>query len=426
MGSINLYNTGGGFSGLLSDLEIDGDKEWGNYDITSIGTVQGIQGLFGGVQYTSINFNLAKNTLSCWQMDDNLLDDRVVDECGLNVGTSQRNTQEMHIVGHIGSGAFEFDGVNDYINIGVANNLNPGVSKSTTFWIRTSGTTSGVIYGGYDVVTWNGMGIGISMDPSALGSLNIWNDTNGTWESCTTNITDGEWHFVCILYNRGVINVYIDCVGDSDFGPDLWETTYDGEKYIGCDTTCNNLFSYDLDQLTFYDKLIEYYERSGMYNFGEGNKDYKGTFGSKHSCFGYDIYTFARYSGFNEPHDLVIDGKLEVNDISYFEENVYVRFGHYINTQEIRAINLWGFQIVDRDGDIIALFTDDNKVAIGDITAKTSLAVDGSCSLYNIDDAYYIGDLDTDNSWRIRIDGTDLHFERREAGSWISKGSFAA
>jgi len=34
----------------------------------------------------------------------------------------------------------------------------------------------------------------------------------------------------------------------------------------------------------------------------------------------------------------------------------------------------------------------------------------------------YLGDPNTDGSWRIRIDGVNLVFERREGGSWIWKG----
>ena len=37
------------------------------------------------------------------------------------------------------------------------------------------------------------------------------------------------------------------------------------------------------------------------------------------------------------------------------------------------------------------------------------------------DDAFYFGDPDTDGSWRIKRDGNDLSFERRESGVWVFK-----
>jgi hypothetical protein len=40
--------------------------------------------------------------------------------------------------------------------------------------------------------------------------------------------------------------------------------------------------------------------------------------------------------------------------------------------------------------------------------------------------AFYFGGKTTDGSWRMIRSGDDLNFERRESGSWVSKGSFAA
>jgi hypothetical protein len=40
--------------------------------------------------------------------------------------------------------------------------------------------------------------------------------------------------------------------------------------------------------------------------------------------------------------------------------------------------------------------------------------------------AFYIGDSATDGSWRMIRSGNDLNFERRESGSWVSKGAFVA
>ncbi len=40
--------------------------------------------------------------------------------------------------------------------------------------------------------------------------------------------------------------------------------------------------------------------------------------------------------------------------------------------------------------------------------------------------AYYMGDSATDGSWRIVRSGTDLVFERRESGSWVTKSTISA
>jgi len=38
----------------------------------------------------------------------------------------------------------------------------------------------------------------------------------------------------------------------------------------------------------------------------------------------------------------------------------------------------------------------------------------------------YLGDSATDGSWRIVRSGNDIHFDRRESGAWVNKGSFTA
>jgi hypothetical protein len=42
------------------------------------------------------------------------------------------------------------------------------------------------------------------------------------------------------------------------------------------------------------------------------------------------------------------------------------------------------------------------------------------------DMAIYFGKDGEDNSWRIVRSGDDIHFDRRESGSWVNKGSFTA
>jgi len=41
-------------------------------------------------------------------------------------------------------------------------------------------------------------------------------------------------------------------------------------------------------------------------------------------------------------------------------------------------------------------------------------------------DPTYIGDPNTDGSWRFIINGTDLSVQRREGGIWVEKAAFTA
>ncbi len=55
------------------------------------------------------------------------------------------------------------------------------------------------------------------------------------------------------------------------------------------------------------------------------------------------------------------------------------------------------------------------------LDVEGSIEIDGSSSGSPGDDAFYFGNPDTDGSWRIKRDGNDLSFERRESGVWVFK-----
>ena len=74
------------------------------------------------------------------------------------------------------------------------------------------------------------------------------------------------------------------------------------------------------------------------------------------------------------------------------------------------------------------------KVAAGAAVAGTKISPDfgaqkiettGDCEV-GAAAAFYIGDSATDGSWRARVQGADMVFEKREAGTWNQKGSFTA
>ena len=54
-----------------------------------------------------------------------------------------------------------------------------------------------------------------------------------------------------------------------------------------------------------------------------------------------------------------------------------------------------------------------------------SMLGNGDIRLYNASNIY-LGDSSTNGSWRIVRNGNNLSFQRREAGSWVEKGSFSA
>jgi len=61
----------------------------------------------------------------------------------------------------------------------------------------------------------------------------------------------------------------------------------------------------------------------------------------------------------------------------------------------------------------------DNLQPSSTLDVKGDIEIDSNGSIG--DDAFYLGDPNTDGSWRIRRDGNDLSFERRESGVWVFK-----
>lgn len=63
--------------------------------------------------------------------------------------------------------------------------------------------------------------------------------------------------------------------------------------------------------------------------------------------------------------------------------------------------------IAERDLNLAVLFSE--------LTAISQAAADG---------VTYLGDKETDGSWRLMISGSSLLFQRRESSAWVTKGSF--
>ena len=98
---------------------------------------------------------------------------------------------------------------------------------------------------------------------------------------------------------------------------------------------------------------------------------------------------------------------------------------------------------------LAALQIADADVAAGANIAKSKLAslnivngdVDGGAGIagskinpafgaqdveVNSNQAFYIGDASADGSWRMRVNGANIVWEKRETGTWNQKGSFTA
>ena len=143
-----------------------------------------------------------------WNFDDGTVTDKTGTTNGTLVGATYLADGGVN-----GSGAFSFDGVNDYIDPSQDNNLGFG-DWTISFWIKT--TDSAVYYGysGTPEVTVIGdtsgaVGFAVGVDGGKAAFYhyyNGWHEVKGT-----SNVADGEGHYITYVHHAaGTLDIYVD------------------------------------------------------------------------------------------------------------------------------------------------------------------------------------------------------------------------
>ena len=141
--------------------------------------------------------------------------------------------------------ALDFDGVDDYVNIG--NNLNLTSAISIEAWVKTDGlgsrqtildkgySSSGEPYYQYHVEVRSGGEVYFAL------SLN---GTRKTTQTSTT-LTAGQWHHIACVYNGSTIKIYIDGIEKSSTNATGSISTYSTSLYIGAYSGPGDIGSFD-------------------------------------------------------------------------------------------------------------------------------------------------------------------------------------
>jgi len=217
------------------------------------------------------NPNLKNGLVGHWTFDGKDMTPNVRDKSGqgnhggLILGASG-NTSTTTVPGKLGQ-ALEFDGVDDYVDVGTGSSLNPISEMTIEAWFKTS--ASGVIqtiYYSY-LSSSDAMQFRIRSD-----KLEVRTDTGASWTtfpyiSGAKNVTDGEWHHgVFVLSNSGqTLTVYLDGVSDG---------TITGDTVSGFSPTINGIggniqfFNGSLDDVRIYDRALSADEISRLYELG--------------------------------------------------------------------------------------------------------------------------------------------------------------
>jgi len=134
--------------------------------------------------------------------------------------------------GRVG-GALQFDGKDDYVNVGDNANLKFGTGNMTLMaWVKTTMTGSGTIidklkssmnYPGYWIRVTSGKAEGAAVD-CGTGACGF--GTTRHVLAGTSNINDGKWHHVAYSRNGTLQTIYVDGLAENTLTETAWDTDH--------------------------------------------------------------------------------------------------------------------------------------------------------------------------------------------------------
>jgi hypothetical protein len=180
------------------------------------------------------------------------------------------NPSANWVAGKIGN-ALNFDGTNDYVNIG-----NPGVLNFSTggftisVWLKgaiTGGSTRGIVR----KESLSGGDIRIVASQST-GDLRFFID-DGAGQGgiySATNVLDNNWHHAALLVTTTNVYGYVDGIQVISDTHDNGLTTNSNNWTIGATNASSEYFSGFIDDVRFYNRALSTQEIGNLYNGGAG------------------------------------------------------------------------------------------------------------------------------------------------------------
>ncbi|MFN7013460.1 MAG: LamG domain-containing protein, partial [Bacteroidia bacterium] len=147
-----------------------------------------------------------------------------------------------------------FDGIDDTMKVGNANNLNSAFSIMT--WIRPTGNNT--LASDRTIVSKYNGSTGFRVYLSADNKINVtW--AGGTTLTSATALPNSEWHNIAIIYSSGSVRLYIDGVLDSTVAsaaPVSNTNTFSiGAEYRSKSDT-RNFFKGDIDEFRLWNRAL--------------------------------------------------------------------------------------------------------------------------------------------------------------------------
>jgi hypothetical protein len=237
---------------------------------------------------TLAEFDPDSNLVSLWEFEEGS-GTNANDSAGTNHGTIYGNPN--WVTGKVGFYALDFDGTNDYVNVGTMGNFgsslkNNGGVVSISSWVKSSVTNSQMSTFG---ITNSGVStsLGIALNADYLGTYKghiyvFVRDDNGSTLAAAvrsdTGITNGNWYHLAAVVKKslGIAEVYVDGVKQTvSYDPGSRNgTNFSNFQYgmtIGAENNRGSIVQYvtgQIDDVRIYNKALSAGEIIEVYQDG--------------------------------------------------------------------------------------------------------------------------------------------------------------
>jgi hypothetical protein len=146
--------------------------------------------------------------------------------------------------------SFQFDGVDEYVDLATSTNLNFSGSFTLMAWIKTDAIGSYQMI--IDTSTSATTGNGYSMYLQASGKIRFWSYHAGFSVDSLTTLSTSTWYHVACVHNATVNKIYIDGVLDNTNSYSNHTTSNTTNLRIGNSSVLAGTFDGMIDEVAFF------------------------------------------------------------------------------------------------------------------------------------------------------------------------------
>jgi len=213
-------------------------------------------------------------------------DNSIYNNWGNNSGATWNSSCGVTDAGNDLGGCFDFDGVDDYVDLNTPVFPTDGSSWTASAWAKLDGDSNdGTILAQYGVVG-NDDGRMVIKARTSTGKWSLFfGHTSGHTFLDLSDYTVGEWVNVVYTYNGSSVNGYIDGKLINSSGNALSGNIYNGETWIGNDqySVGGRELNGQIDNVQIFDRALSATEIANLYNGSVNNTDYWGKYANNGS-----------------------------------------------------------------------------------------------------------------------------------------------